>query len=32
MIKLYGYPNSRSTRITWLLEEIGLDYEYIKLI
>jgi len=30
MIKLYGYPNSRSTRITWLLEEIGLDYEYIK--
>ena len=31
MIKLYGLPRSRSTRITWLLEELGLDYEYIAL-
>ncbi len=31
MIKLYGYPNSRSTRIVWLLEEIGVDYELIKI-
>ncbi len=30
MIKLYGYPQSRSTRIVWLLEEIGVDYELIK--
>ena len=29
MIKLYGYPQSRSTRIVWLLEEIGVDYELI---
>ncbi|MEH6470469.1 MAG: glutathione S-transferase family protein [Halopseudomonas sp.] len=28
MIKVYGYPNSRSLRITWLLEELGLDYDY----
>ncbi len=31
MIKLYGYPQSRSTRIIWLLEEIGVDYEFIKI-
>ena len=30
MIKLYGYPQSRSTRIVWLLEEIGVEYEFIK--
>ena len=28
MIKVYGYPNSRSLRITWLLEEMGIDYDY----
>lgn len=28
MLKVYGYPNSRSLRITWLLEELGLDYDY----
>jgi glutathione S-transferase len=28
MIKVYGFPNSRSLRITWLLEELGLDYAY----
>ncbi|MFT6914829.1 MAG: glutathione S-transferase [Motiliproteus sp.] len=28
MIKVYGFPNSRSLRITWLLEELGLDYQY----
>ncbi|OUR82141.1 glutathione S-transferase [Cycloclasticus sp. 46_120_T64] len=30
MIKLYGYPRSRSTRIVWLLEELGAEYEFIK--
>lgn len=28
MIKVYGYPNTRSLRITWLLEELGMDYDY----
>lgn len=28
MIKVYGSPNSRSLRITWLLQELGLDYDY----
>jgi glutathione S-transferase len=31
MIKLYGYPRSRSTRIVWMLEELGIDYEFIKI-
>ena len=31
MIKLYGYPRSRSTRVVWMLEELGVDYEYIKI-
>ena len=31
MIKLYGYPRSRSTRVVWMLEEYGVDYEYIKI-
>ncbi len=26
-MKLYHCPNSRSVRIVWLLEELGLDYE-----
>jgi glutathione S-transferase len=30
MIKLYAYPRSRSTRVLWMLEELGVDYEYIK--
>ncbi|MCM5704467.1 glutathione S-transferase family protein [Larsenimonas salina] len=28
MIVLYGYPHSRSARVAWVLEELGLDYEY----
>lgn len=31
MIKLYGYPRSRSSRIVWMLEELGVDYEFIKI-
>ncbi|SDJ32248.1 glutathione S-transferase [Ferrimonas sediminum] len=28
MITLYGYPHTRSLRISWLLEELGLDWDY----
>jgi len=28
MITLYGMPNTRSFRVLWILEEIGVDYEY----
>ena len=28
MLQLFGYPNSRSTRITWLFEELGLEYQF----
>lgn len=28
MITLYGFPNSRSLRVSWLLEELGADYDY----
>jgi glutathione S-transferase len=28
MMKLYGYPQTRSTRVTWALEETGAEYEY----
>ncbi|OUR89715.1 glutathione S-transferase [Gammaproteobacteria bacterium 42_54_T18] len=28
MMKVYGYPNSRSTRITWMLEELEKEYEF----
>ncbi|PHS72898.1 MAG: glutathione S-transferase [Cycloclasticus sp.] len=31
MIKLYAYPRSRSTRVVWMLEELGVDYEFIKI-
>jgi glutathione S-transferase len=27
MIKVYGFPKTRSLRVTWTLEEIGIDYE-----
>jgi glutathione S-transferase len=30
-MKLYHAPNTRSVRIVWLLEELGLDYELEKL-
>lgn len=28
MITLYGYPKTRSLRISWLLEELGVDWQY----
>ena len=28
-MKLYGFPNTRSTRALWTLEEAGLPYEYV---
>ncbi len=28
MLKVFGYPNTRTLRVTWMLEELGLDYEY----
>lgn len=28
MITLYGYPQSRSFRVLWALEELGVDYRY----
>ena len=30
MITLYGYPRSRSTRVVWMLEELGVDYDFKK--
>lgn len=29
MIKLYGFPQTRSSRVAWALEEAGADYEYL---
>lgn len=31
MLKLYGSPNTRSTRVTWALEEAGAEYEFIHI-
>ena len=28
MMKVYGYPKTRATRITWMLEELGEQYEF----
>ncbi|WP_064601945.1 glutathione S-transferase family protein [Photobacterium sp. J15] len=28
MITLYGYPRTRSLRVSWLLEELGMDWRY----
>ncbi|MFC3149962.1 glutathione S-transferase family protein [Litoribrevibacter euphylliae] len=28
MIKVYGFPKTRTLRVTWMLEELGVDYEY----
>jgi glutathione S-transferase len=30
MITVFGFPNSRSLRVTWMLEELGLPYDYRK--
>jgi glutathione S-transferase len=30
MIKVYGMPDTRSTRVLWVLEEANADYEFIK--
>ncbi|MCH2157678.1 MAG: glutathione S-transferase family protein [Oleiphilaceae bacterium] len=27
-LTVYGYPNTRTLRVTWLLEELGLDYNF----
>lgn len=31
MIKLYSWPQSSGTRVSWALEELGLAYEYVQL-
>ncbi len=31
MIKLYGYPRTRSARVAWALEEASAEYEYIPI-
>ncbi|GAA5190269.1 glutathione S-transferase family protein [Ferrimonas gelatinilytica] len=28
MITLYGYPKTRSLRVSWLLEELGVEWQY----
>ena len=30
MLTLYGCPNTRSARAAWALEEVGADYDYVK--
>lgn len=30
MLKIYGMANSRSMRVVWALEEIGVAYDYVK--
>ncbi|NJN46439.1 MAG: glutathione S-transferase family protein [Candidatus Competibacteraceae bacterium] len=30
MIEVFGFPNTRASRVLWALEEIGTDYDYVK--
>jgi glutathione S-transferase len=30
MLKVYGFPKSRSVRVLWMLEELGVEYQYSK--
>jgi len=30
MLKVFGFPKSRSTRVLWMLEEVGAEYQYRK--
>jgi len=30
MFKVFGFPKSRSTRVLWMLEELGAEYQYLK--
>ena len=30
MLKLYGFPQTRSDRVAWILQELDLEYEFIK--
>lgn len=32
MLKLYGVARSRATRVIWLLNEIGMEYEHVPVI
>ncbi len=27
-LTVYGFPNTRTLRVTWMMEELGLDYDY----
>ena len=29
MIKLHGFRGTRSTRVEWLLQELGVPYEFV---
>jgi glutathione S-transferase len=29
-MKLFGFKNSRSNRVEWMLRELGVDYEFVK--
>ena len=31
MLTVYGCANTRSTRVVWTLEEIGAEYEYVRI-